>query len=85
MRSNSRRCAPNDARHALGAPKSFSKTVTFGRAVMGGVFTVPPEQVVGVPDSSPDKVLQSGVGTNAPMQYSCDSDCDRPVAFCAAE
>jgi hypothetical protein len=42
--------------------------VTFGRAVIGGTLTAPLAQLVGMLDASPDQTLQSGVGTNAPMQ-----------------
>ena len=68
MRSNTRRWAPNDARHDRGAPKFRSNTVTFGRAVIGGVLTVPPAQVVGIPESDSETLFQLGAGTNAPMQ-----------------
>src|SRR5688500_154876 len=66
--SNSRRLTPNDPRHALGAPKSGSKTVTLGSDVRDGAGG--PSQSVGMDDSSLRYDDHSGVGTDDPMHTS---------------
>jgi hypothetical protein len=79
-----RRCAPNDARHERGAWKSLSNTVTEGRA--RGTKAFPPStHVVGIAWGLKRKSFQSGWGTASPVQTSCVSLFDNPVADAACE
>src|SRR6476659_7506702 len=76
---------PSDPRHERGAWKPGSITVTLGRAVLIGEDAAPPAHCVGSVAAPVAYALKSGVGTAAPMQTSCDSVFDSPVALWALE
>src|SRR5688572_7106576 len=79
-----RRCAPNDARQALGAWKFSLNTVTDGRAIGTKEFPLS-THVVGTDDGFTRKLSQSGCGTASPVQTSCVSLLASPVADAACE
>src|SRR5450631_1716297 len=80
-----RRCTPSEPRHARGAWKSGAKVVTFGLFAdsSDGPELMPPTHWFGIADGLLIIDDQLGIGVALPMQTSCDSEPERPVASSA--